>query len=183
MGNLDGTKVVIVIPHDQFRDEEYIETRKALEEAGATVAVASSHSSTAIGRFGTKVEPDLTISHIKIDDYKAIIFIGGPGVEEYFDDTEIISMVRASFQKKILLAAICSAPVIFANAGIIVGKRVTGFETQRELLETSGGYYTEKGVVLDGELITAYGPEDSKNFGKAIAKALMWRKDRKGYLV
>lgn len=183
MAELENTKVVIIIPHDQFRDEEYIETRKALEEAGAKVVVASSHSSTAHGRFGTKVDPDITTSHVKIDDYKAIVFIGGPGVTEYFDDTEILSLVRACFQKRILLAAICSAPVIFANAGILAGKRVTAFETRKELIETSGGYYTDKGVVLDGELVTAQGPGDAQHFGQAIAKALAWRKDHKGYLV
>lgn len=176
-------KVLIIIPHDQFRDEEYTETRTALEDAGIEVVVASSHSSTAHGRFDTKVEPDITISHVKIDDYSAIVFIGGPGVEEYFDNPDVMSLVRASFQKKILLAAICSAPVIFANAGILSRRRVTAFDTRREVLEMSGAYFTEKGVVLDGELITASGPEDSKHFGEAIAKALAWRKDRKGYLV
>jgi len=179
----NNIKVLIIVPHDQFRDEEYFETRKALEKEGFKVVVASSHSSTAHGRFGAKVQPDIVISKINISDYEAIIFIGGPGVEEYFDEFEVLSIVRASFQKRILLGAICSAPVILANAGILTGRRVTAFGSRKELIEASGAYYIDKSVVLDGEIITAKGPEDAKNFGEAIVKAIKWRRDRKGYLL
>lgn len=176
-------KVLIVIPHFEFRDEEYLITRKALEEAGLTVVVASSHHSIAQGRFDARVQPDITITQIRLDDYGAIIFIGGPGVEEYFDDHEVLSLVRAAFQKRVLLAAISSAPIIFANAGILANRKATSSYESREILEMSGAYYTERSVELDGELITANNYQDSKHFGESIVKALKWRGSRKGYLI
>lgn len=183
MTELENKKILMVIPHDQFRDEEYEEVRKELEGAGVEVVVASSHSSTAHGRFGLKVEVDIGFREVHVSEYAAIVFIGGPGVDEYFDNYDVISIVRNAFHKRVLLAAICSAPVIFANAAIIGNKKVTAYPSRKEIISMSGAYYTDKGVEQDGEIITARGPEDAKHFGEAIVKSLKWRHDRKGHFV
>lgn len=59
---LDGKKVLMVIASNNFRDEEYSEPRKALEDAGVRITVACSSLNTAKGKLGLEVKPDVLIS-------------------------------------------------------------------------------------------------------------------------
>ena len=71
-----------------------------------------------------------------------------------------------------LVASICSAGGILANAGILKGRKATVFPAEIALIKSKGAVYTDTGVVVDGNLVTADGPEHAKIFGEAIVKAL-----------
>lgn len=79
MASLSGVKVVMIIAHENFRDEELLETREELLDAGASVTVASSSRTPATGMLGARVTPDKTLQEIRVDDYDAVIFVGGTG--------------------------------------------------------------------------------------------------------
>ena len=81
MQELTGKKVVMIIAEKNFRDEELLEPKKILEEEGASVTVASTTLRTATGMFGAKATPDILLSELKMDEYDAIIFVGGAGAE------------------------------------------------------------------------------------------------------
>jgi len=180
---LENTKVLMIIAHFEFRDEEYEITREVLEKNGAKVTVASTSLHPANGRFGMKVKPDVIIRDISMRDFDAIVLIGGRGAKNYFTDHNLLELLRAAFNQRILLAAICIAPSILAYAGLLTNKKATASLSQKEMIAGSGAYFSDRAVEQDGEIITASGPADSEDFGKAIVKALEWRKERKGYFV
>ncbi len=165
-------KVLMVIAPDDFRDEEYREPRRILEEKGCQVTVASSHTREATGMLGMKVTPDLRIDRANVADFDAVIFVGGRGAEAYFQDARAHGLAAEAVRSGKPLGAICVAPTILANAGLLQGKLATVWPSQSKALISSGARYTAESVERDGIIITADGPASAVGFGEEVARAL-----------
>lgn len=165
-------RVVLIIAHKNFRDEEYNEPRAVLEGRGFQVTVASSSLETATGMLGAQVQPDILVSDIVVSDYAAIVFVGGAGAAEYWDDPTAHRVAQEAVAQGKVLAAICIAPVTLARAGVLQGKRATVFESATGEVQAGGATCTGESVVRDGLIITANGPGAARQFGETIAAAL-----------
>lgn len=170
--DLSGKKVLMVIAPQDFRDEELAEPKKFLEEKGMVVEIASKEVNEAVGKLGARVQVDKDISEVNVEDYQAIIFIGGPGATVYFNDQTALDLAKSSFERGKIVGAICIAPSILANARILSGKQATAFPSEKENLEAKGAQYTSELVTIDGKIVTAQGPEAAKEFGRAISQLL-----------
>ena len=168
----EGKRVLMIIAHRDFRDEEFQEPKDVLEKKDFQVDVASSSTDKAIGMFGLEYKPDLLLSEVKVEDYSIIAFVGGAGSREYWEDKKAHEIARQSVTSGKVLGAICIAPVILANAGILKGKRATVFQSVANKLTSKGAQYTGKAVERDGLIITASGPSAAKDFGLALIEAL-----------
>jgi len=171
----DEAEVVMIIAPKDFRDEELFETKKVLEDAGATVTVASTGLDEATGMLGGTVKPDILIGDIKAADFDAVIFVGGSGASVYWDDPAAHAIAKATVKSGKVLGAICIAPVTLAKAGVLDGKTATVWKPEKGALEASGATYSGAAVEVDGTIITGNGPKASKAFAQAIAKALAAR--------
>ncbi len=166
-------KVLFVIAHKDFRDEELLVPRHLLSEHDITIA--STETTTARGSLGAELNPDITLEQAleRINEFDAVIFVGGPGAKVYFDDSTAHNIARGA---KNVLAAICIAPMILANAGVLEGKRVTvwddGRGTQIKYLESKGIGVIDQPVVIDGNIVTANSPSAARAFGSAIKDKL-----------
>jgi protease I len=172
MGALTGKKVLLLIASQNFRDEEYAEPRKALEAAGATVTVASSKLGTARGMLGGAAKADILLRDAKADDYDAVVFIGGSGASEYWDDKAAHALARSAADAGKLVGAICIAPVTLARAGLLKGKRAAVYPSCEGDLRACGAALGKGPVERDGKLITAVGPQAAGAFAKALVEAL-----------
>ena len=170
--NLEGKRVVMVIAHRDFRDEELLKPKALLEKAGARVTVASSSLEPATGALGAKVTPDVLLEDVDASEYEAVVFIGGPGAKEYWDDRTAHRLARQAAERGRVVAAICIAPVTLANAGLLDGRKATVWKSESGRLRAQGADYTGAEVEVQGRLITSNGPEAAEEFGKAIAEAL-----------
>jgi len=177
MAKLKGKKAVMIIAEKNFRDEELFEPKKILEAEGVKVIVASTSFNTARGMLGGKVKPDMLLSEIKVDDYDAIIFVGGSGASQYWNDSLAHNIAKEAVEKNKVLGAICIAPVTLANAGVLTGKKATVWPSERGKIEAKGAIYTGESVQIEGKIITAEGPQAARKFGEAIAKALSNNRD------
>jgi len=165
-------KALIIIAHEIFRDEEYLEPRKVLDENGIQTTVASWDTGIAIGKFGTQVPVDTTINEVDINQYNAIIYIGGAGSRQYWNNSIAHKIAQEAVAERKVLASICSAGVILAKAGILKDKKATCFSGDSEELKKEGAIYTEEPVVQDGLIITANGPKAALDFGVRIVKTI-----------
>lgn len=161
-------KAVLVIAEQQFRDEEYQVPKDILTAAGIEVVTASTTTEEAVGKLGLKVRPDLLVSDIKPDDYGVLVFVGGGGSAQYFDDAAVHALARDFAGAGKVVAAICIAPVILARAGLLKGKRATVYPDGIPELEKAGAVYTGQSVERDGRIITGNGPEAAEAFGREI---------------
>ena len=104
-----------------------------------------------------------------------IIFIGGSGARQYFNSPAALNIARQAAAKQKILAAICIAPTILANAGLLEGRRATCFASERPRLQNAGAQYTGAAVERDGLIITGSGPVAANLFGITIADILAER--------
>ena len=75
---MSGKRVLMVIAPENFRDEELLHTKEELERAGAETTIASSKTGVVKGLLGATVTPDFKLDQVNVDDYDAIVFVGGP---------------------------------------------------------------------------------------------------------
>lgn len=168
MKNENEIKILFVIAHETFRDEEYKIPREILESNGFLVAVASSEKKPATGKYGMKVDVDLLLEEARAEDFKAVVFVGGVGCKQYWNDKRAHSLAKEFYESGKLTTAICSAPVILANAGILKGKNATCFPDDKQHLIKNGANYVDEEVVIDGNITTGRDYNASKKFGFTI---------------
>ena len=172
MGKLSGKKILMIIAKDKFRDEEYLEPRKALEAEGARITVASSSLGSAKGMLGLAVKPDVLVENVNEADYDGIVFVGGGGAAEYFESPVAHKLARSFFDHGKLTSAICIAPATLANAGVLQGKKAVSYPSSEAALRTHGAIVTKDDVVADGRIVTAVGPQAAKKFGLKLVEVL-----------
>lgn len=172
MAENDAKHILIVIAHNNFRDEEYSSVRNSLETAGAKVTVASTVMENAAGSQGLKVKPDKLIDDVDPADFDGVIFVGGTGSSQYWHDVNAHGIVTHLNAGGKLVAASSHAPVTLAVAGILSGKKATGHITIYEKLQVAGAHYTGKKLEVDGNVITSAGANAAKEFSQALTKAL-----------
>ncbi len=165
-------KVLMIIAQNGFRDEEFFEPRDILIKGGVEVKVASQELKMARGKLGGTVMPDLTLNQARVNDFDAVIFVGGPGAAVYLDDPTAHKLAKDFYATGKIVAAICMAPSILANAGLLQGKKATCWPGEKENLTAHGAEYTGANVEVDGKIITACGPEAAREFGKKIVELL-----------
>ena len=164
--------VALVIAAKMFRDEEYQIPKEILEQAGVQVITVCSTLDEATGKLGLKVKPDRRLEELEVGQADALIFVGGGGSEQYFNDPAAHGLARDFAEQGKIIGAICIAPVILANAGLLKGKKATVFPDGRNDLENNGAIYTGNPVEIDGRLITGNGPGAAAEFGRGILKLL-----------
>ena len=174
---LDGKNILMVIASKNFRDEEYFIPYEVFQKEGAKIITASSVEGNIIGIEGGEARSTLTLGEIKVKDFDAVVFIGGEGAIEYFDNNNAHKIVQEMSNLHKVVAAICVAPIILAKAGILVGKKATVWSSLMDKnnikeLENSGCSVLEERVVKDKKIITADGPAVSRKFAEKIVEAI-----------
>ena len=165
-------KALMIIAHEGFRDEEYTETRTILEENGIEITTASTELGTATGKFETKITVNTTLKDVDTNKYQAIIYIGGAGCTIFWDDLFAHKIAKQALIERKILAAICSAPVTLARAGLLKGIKATCFPGDAEQLKAEGALYTGNPVENTGLIITANGPDATAAFSAEIIKVI-----------
>ena len=166
-------KVLFVIAPKDFRDEELFHTKEEVEKAGFKATIASLSTNEAVGMLGGKARPEVTIDKVNADEFDAIVFVGGGGAEVYFENPIAQQLARKFYEAKKVTSAICIAPSVLANSGVLKGKKATSWPSELQNLKAKGATIASTGVSRDGKVITADGPKSAREFGKEIVKALI----------
>jgi len=168
-------RAVLIVPRENFHDEELFGTMRVLDMAGIETIIASTNIGTLRGILGNAAEARILVNQLRVSDYDAIVFIGGPGVVEYFDNPVALSIAREAADKGKVLAAISIAPAVLANAGVLGGVKATSFLSERNRLIEAGATYTGVPVERDKSIITCSNPMAVTQFGRAIVETLVGR--------
>lgn len=193
-------KILIVLPQSEFSANEYTELTKIFKGNGFDVEVASSSMGSALGIHGAVVTPNLQSKNVNVENYKAIIFPGGNGVESFYQDTTIYQMIKQADKKAIVIGALSLAPTLLAKAGILEHHNVTG--EYSPIFEDSNATYKGSTVEISGNIITAKDSDATIEFAFAVIKKLginiiqnaynlnptqnctiEYRNDKKGYVI
>lgn len=166
-------KVLLIVAQDGYKDKEYLDIKAALTDNDVKVSTASQTKEKAKGVDGGEVDPDFALADVKLDGFDGIVFIGGEGAADYFTDKDALRLAKKAAAADKLVAAICIAPTILANAGLLKKIRATAFASEKKALEKAGAKFTGASIETQGKIITANGPDAAEEFGEKIAFNLM----------
>lgn len=164
--------ILFILPKKDFNEVEFLTTKRILEKGGCKIFVASDAVTFCEGKNGLKFKNDVSFFNLNENNFSAIVFTGGSGVKEYWHNRELLKTVLKFHQKKKIIAAICSAPVILANAGILKNNEATCYPDDKQELLKNGAVYKEVNVVVRKNIITGKDAASSEEFAEAILNKL-----------
>lgn len=167
-----GRRALLVVPPLGFQDEELFATRRALEQAGVQVTVASTRMGSLAGMLGGTTPADMLLNQVNLDNFDALVFIGGIGARDYVGNPIVQKLVRQAVAQGKVVAAIGTAPSILAAAGVLRGVRTTAYLTEQQRMVQGGAIYTGNPAEKDGLIITATGAMAVPLFAQAIIEGL-----------
>ena len=165
----------MIISPENFRDEELTVPLDKLEDAGVSVTVAGPTPGEYKGMLGMSLTPDVLVADADASEYDAVIVVGGSGTPQHlWNNEEVLNLLHEADEQGKVVAGICLAGAVLANAGVLDGKDATVFPSPEavEALEQGGANYRKLEVVVDGRTVTAEGPEHALEFANEIIKAL-----------
>jgi len=164
---------MIVAPRD-FKWEELIIPKQIFEQEGAIVVVSSTKNQAIDSSKMHTIDIDKLVEEININEYDALVIVGGPGSPELANYPVIISLIREALRKNKTIGAICLGPTVLARAGILNGFKATVFPDRNaiNILRENGANYVNQPLVKDRNIITANGPTQAQNFAKEIVENL-----------
>jgi protease I len=167
-GKLHGKKIAILAA-DMVERVELVEPRKALQEAGAQTELISIHPG-AIRSFNhfdpaEEVSVDRTVEEADPSEYDALMVPGGVGnPDQLRGDENAVAFVQAFFEQGKPVAAICHAPWVLIEAGVVRDRTVTSWPTLQTDIRNAGGRWVDQEVAVDDGLVTSRKPDDIPAF-------------------
>ncbi|MDZ4307792.1 type 1 glutamine amidotransferase domain-containing protein [Allopontixanthobacter sp.] len=167
------TKHIMIIATNGFEQSELMVPKANLEDAGFETTVVGLEAGEIKGwdqkDWGKSVPVDKTVDQVSASDFDGLLLPGGqmnPDILRMND--KVIHLVREFDRADKPVAAICHAPWLLIEAGIVSGKTVTSWPSVRTDLKNAGANVVDQEVAEDGNLITSRNPDDIPAFSKAF---------------
>ena len=162
-------KTVAILATDGVELVELTEPMKALKEAGAAVEIVSLKAGDFQGfnhlTPGDKVTADKAVAGVDASAYSALMLPGGvANPDQLRANEDAVKFVRAFFDAGKPVAAICHAPWLLIEAGVVEGRTMTAFDSIRTDLRNAGADVVDEPVVVDQGLVTSRNPDDIPAF-------------------
>lgn len=166
--NLSGKKVAILVENG-FEQVELTSPRQALEDAGAVTAIVSPQKSQVQGwNHDEKADffpVDIQLDSANAEDFDGLVLPGGVmNPDTLRMNPKAVAFVRAFFDAKKPVAAICHGPWTLVEADVLRGRTVTSYGSIRTDLKNAGANVVDREVVVDQGLVTSRKPDDLPAF-------------------
>ena len=172
------TKRIMILATNGFEQSELMKPKANLENAGFETTVVSLEKGEIKGwdqkDWGDSVSVDKTVDEVSdCSGYDALLLPGGQMNPDILRMNErAVAIVREFNAAGKPIAAICHAPWLLVEAGIVEGKTATSYKSIRTDLKNAGANVVDKEVAIDGNLITSRNPDDIPAFSKALIEVL-----------
>lgn len=169
--NLRDRKIGIVLAPG-FDDAQVVNLICELKERGAAtyiISIGASVYTALAGMRGSLFSPDLILAQVSPLNIDALIVPGGNSTAMLWTDLRVLILVLEMQRKGKPVGAIGNAVAVFASAGIVANRRVTGDLQIKVAVEESGAKYLDQGVVVDRNMVTAQSEIDIPHFLDALA--------------
>lgn len=164
------TKHALVLLATGFEELETVTPITIMRRAGIDVTVASTEDKLLlVGRNKIAVAAETKLSEINPSDFDILVIPGGPAFKSLRKNKEVLKLIQTYENKSKPIAAICAAPLVLKDAGVLENKKYTAhFSTANELPNLD----TSQAVIKDGNTITSQGAGTALAFAYAIVEEL-----------
>lgn len=162
---------VLVPLADGCEELEAVTIIDLLRRAGIEVVSAGLNPGVVKASRGVQLVPDLTLDSALQDDYDMVVLPGGmPGAAHLKADPRILQLLKDMAAAGKYTAAICAAPMVLAEAGVLDGRQATSYPGFLDALP--GVTVSAAAVVQDGKVLTSRGPGTAMDFALALVETL-----------
>ncbi len=164
---------VAVLIEDQYQVLEawypYVRLR---EEGITTVFVGPGRKKSYASKEGYAAPEELSIARARANGFAGVVIPGGYAPDFLRRNQRVLAFVREMHRAGKVVAAICHGAWVLASAGILPGRKVTSFSAIQDDVRNAGAEFTDREVVVDGNLITSRTPDDLPAFCREIIALL-----------
>ena len=174
---LQGKTVAFIVAPEGVEQVELTEPWKAVQEAGGTPQLISP-SAGKVQAFNhldkaDTFEVDQPVSEAKVEDFDALVMPGGVANPDALrQNKNAVAFVKSFLESGKPVAAICHAPWMLVEAGVLGGRTLTSWPSLQTDVRNAGGSWVDQEVVVDGNLITSRKPADLEAFNRTLVDAL-----------
>src|SRR5215218_4786696 len=161
---------VLTLLAEGFEEIEATAPIDLLRRAGADVVVAALEEGIHVtGKCGMTMHATTTLTAVEGKPFDRVFLPGGPGTKHLRADPRVRARVLSQHAAGGWLAAICAAPTVLYDAGLLAGRRYTAhFSVAGELTDI----LANERVVVDGKLLTSRGAGTAVEFGLLLVEKL-----------
>lgn len=176
MKPLENKKIAILATNG-FEEEELTRPRQALEDAGATVEIVAPDDKQLKAwdhtDWGSNYDIDTSLDDADPEDYDGLMLPGGVMNPDKLRQNDKAVKFAASFMEQGKpVAAICHAPQLLIETGLIRGKTLTSYPSLKTDLKNAGANWFDQEVVVDEKLVTSRTPKDMDAFTGAMVRIM-----------
>jgi protease I len=170
-------KVAFLVAAEGIERVELAEPWKAVTDAGHRAVLVSPKAGD-VQTFdhldkAEKRPVDQTVAETKVEDFDALVLPGGVANPDALRlDEAAVELVKDFMAAGYPVAAICHAPWMLVEAGVLEGRRLTSWPSLHTDIRNAGGEWVDEPLVVDGNLLTSRNPHDLPQFCGAIVEAL-----------
>ncbi|MEJ6395148.1 type 1 glutamine amidotransferase domain-containing protein [Gymnodinialimonas sp. 2305UL16-5] len=183
MPNINHAKILILSTHGFEQSELEVPLQK-LRATGANVQVASPVDGEIRGwdggDWGASIPVDLHLDDVNRFDYDALVLPGGQINPDILrTDDKAVALIKGFVEDGKIVAAICHAPWLLVEAGVVEGREMTSYHSIKTDLINAGAKWEDSAVAISNGIITSRNPDDLEAFvSKIIEEVEEGRHDR-----
>ena len=176
MPSLQGKRVAI-LSDNGFEEVELTSPKKALEEAGARVDIVSAQKGKIKAwdqdHWSIELDVNVSLDDARTEDYDGLMIPGGVlNPDQMRLHTNYIQFAEEFLESGKPVAAICHAPQLLIETGMISGRDMTSYPSIKTDLINAGVNWQDKEVVVDNGLVTSRSPKDLEAFNKKMIEEI-----------
>ncbi len=163
-------KTVYIFLAEGFEEMEAVTPLDLLRRVGINTKFVSTGSSLQVtGAHNVLFTADILFDEAADNMADGIILPGGmPGTLNLLAHQGLCSLIRSYYEAQKMVCAICAAPLILGELGLLTGKTATIYPGMENRL--NGAIPSKNPVCVDGNIITSRGPGTAIPFALKLAE-------------
>ena len=155
-----------------FEEIEAVAPADIWRRLGFEVTLAGLDDMQITGAHGITLECDALLDEVAALDFDAVFLPGGmPGSTNLRDSVVVQEIVKSMASAGKVVSAICAAPMVLSQCGVLKGRKFTMYPGMTEFL-ASGDVPQTASALRDGNIVTGKGPGAAFDFAVEVASAL-----------
>ena len=163
---------VAVLVEDLYEDLELWVPLYRLREAGWPTVLVGPEAKVYASKHGYPARAEAAAVEIDPARVAGVVVPGGYAPDRMRRNRAMVELVRGADRAGRLVAAICHGGWMLASAGVVRGRRCTGFSSIADDMVNAGARWVDAEVVRDGNLVTSRRPDDLPAFCRTILEVL-----------